>query len=302
MVRRTAGRTGGIADSRSDTIVRWVSNVMITVLAVVCLYPFLNVIAKSFSGTSAVVSGRVNSVWPVDFTVESYKMVLFSDRFLGALQNTVFITVAGTTLNLMLTIFVSYAVTRRDLPGARFIMILYIVTMIFGGGLIPTYLVVVDAGLRNSLWALIIPTLVTPYNLVLMRNYMFGLPYEIEESAVIDGASHFRALFQIIVPLSLPSIATIALFCAVTYWNSYFNALIYIDDRSRAVLQIYLRELMMNVQDAERNNLLDRVADALSNDSIRGAAVLASTLPILCVYPFLQKYYVQGVTLGAVKG
>jgi putative aldouronate transport system permease protein len=180
-------------------------------------------------------------------------------------------------------------------------MFLYIFSMLFSGGMIPTYLVVIGAGLRNSLWSLIIPTIVGPFNLVLMRSFFATIPDSLEESAMIDGADPLRVLFRIIIPLAMPSIATITLFCAVKYWNSYFYAMIYIDSRSLATLQIYLRELLMNLEDAERSGFMDDLVGSLANDSLRGAAVFASTLPIIIVYPIVQKYFVKGITLGAVK-
>ena len=292
----------GIHETIQDKIVRWISIFMITILAVACLYPYLNVIAKSFSSGDAVLSGKVNSIFPVDFNIVSYKMLLLqTNRFFNALWNTVFITVVGTMLNLVLTTFIAFAVSRSDLPGGKLIMLLYIITMFFGGGLIPTYLIVIGAGLRNSLWALIIPGLVSAFNVVLMRNYFATIPPSLEESAMIDGANHFTVLFKIIVPLAKASIASIALFCAVGYWNSYFGALMYIDDRNKQVLQIYLRDMLISIQDAERSGILDEFMKSMPNESMRGAAVFASTIPIIILYPFLQRYFVKGVTLGAVK-
>jgi putative aldouronate transport system permease protein len=294
-------KTWKIAETREDAVIRWISYFMITLLAVVCLYPYLNIIAKSFSSAEAVNRGKVNGVWPVDFTTEAYGMVFNSNRFTGSFMNTVFVTITGTFLNISLTTFVAFAVTRKNLSGKKIIMFLYIFSMLFSGGMIPTYLVVVGAGLRNSLWSLILPGLVSPFNLVLMRSFFVTIPSSLEESAMIDGADPIRVLFKIIIPLAMPSIATITLFCAVGYWNTYFNAMLYIDSRSLATLQIYLRELMMNLADAERSGIIDDLADALASDSLRGAAVFASTLPIIAVYPFLQKYFVKGITLGAVK-
>ena len=291
-----------VSDGFSDKTILWVSNIVITILAVLCVYPYLNVIAKSFSSPLPVISGEVIGIWPIGFTTQSYQLMFLSSRFVRSFGNTVFVTAIGTLFNLLMTIMVAYGVTRNNLPGRKLVMILYIITMVFTGGLIPTYLIVVGAGLRNTLWALIIPTLVSPFNLVLMRNFMNGIPGAISESATIDGANHFTMLFRIIIPLSLPSIATIALFLAVSYWNSYFQALIYIDDRTVQTLQLYLHDIMMNIQDAERNGILDETTRDLSNDSLRGAAIFCSTIPIICVYPFLQKYYVKGVRLGAVKG
>jgi putative aldouronate transport system permease protein len=294
-------KKNGIAETTEDIIVRWFSNIMITILAVICLYPYVNIIAKSFSSSGMVNRGLVNGIFPKEFTLESYKLVLNSNRFVNAFFVSVYVTFFGTLTNTVLTVFMAFVVSRKKLPGSRFIMFLYIFSMLFHGGLIPTYLVVVGAGLRNSLWALIIPGLVSPFNLILMRTYFNTIPPSLEESALIDGASHFTVLFRIIIPLALPSIATITLFCAVAYWNTYFSAMIYIDSRNLATLQIYLRELMMNMQDAERSGFIDMLMQEVSNDSLRGAAVFASTLPIILVYPFLQKYFVKGMTLGAVK-
>jgi putative aldouronate transport system permease protein len=290
-----------VGETAQDRWVRWVSLFMITLLAAACLYPYLNVVAKSLSSADAVNTGKVTGILPVGFTAAAYDIVFKSYRFMGALKNTVFVTVVGTVLNVTLTIFVSFAVSRRELPGRKLIMLLYVITMLFSGGLIPTYIVVIRAGLRNSLWSLIIPTLVSTFNVVLMRNFFATIPYSLEESAMMDGAGHFTVLFRIIVPLSMPSIASITLFCAVGYWNSYFNALMYIDDRGKDTLQIYLRDLLMTLQDAERSGIVDELIQSMPNEAMRGAAVFASTLPIICVYPFLQRYFVKGMTLGAVK-
>ena len=290
-----------ISETAEDLIIRWFSNIMITLLAVVCLYPYINVIAKSFSSSEMVNRGLVTGIIPKEFSLESYKLVLNSSRFVNAFMVSVYVTVFGTLTNTVLTIFMAFAVSRKNLPGGKIIMFLFIFSMLFSGGLIPTYLVVVGAGLRNNLWALIIPGLVSPFNLILMRTYFSTIPSSLEESALIDGADHITVLFRIIIPLTLASTATITLFNAVGYWNTYFNAMIYIDSRNLATLQIYLRELMMSMRDAERSGFIDSLMFEVANESLRGAAVLASTLPIILVYPFLQKYFVKGMTLGAVK-
>ena len=241
-------------------------------------------------------------VWAIDFTLSSYAYVLHSARFTRAIGFTALITVVGTVLNLALTVFVAYAVSRRDMPGSRVIMLGYLITMLFGGGMIPTYLAVSQAGLIDSMWALILPNLVSAYNVVLMRNYIDGLPEALLESAMIDGASQMRTLFSIVLPLMLPSLATIGLFCAVGYWNTFFNALLYINRRDLATLQIYLREVLVNTQSAEMNAGMDELYEGMQTECVQGACVVASSLPIILVYPFLQKYYVKGMTLGAVKG
>ncbi|GHT55550.1 ABC transporter permease [Spirochaetia bacterium] len=295
------GRRKKIAEDAEDVIVKLVSYVFITLLGLVCLYPYLNVVAKSFSSSDVVNRGLVNGIFPKDFSTESYGMVFNSSRFVNAFMVTVYVTLAGTFVNTLLTIFTAFTVSRKNLPGSRLIMFLFIFSMLFSGGMIPTFLVVVGAGLRNNLWSLIIPGLVSPFNLILMRSFFDTIPASLEESALMDGADPFKVLFRIIIPLSMPSIATIVLFNAVGYWNTYFNAMIYIDKRDLATLQIYLRELMLSLRDVERSGAIDDLIGLIANDSLRGAAVFASTLPIIIVYPFLQKYFVKGMILGAVK-
>lgn len=276
--------------------------VFITLLGVVCLYPFLNVVAKSFSSDEAVYAGKVLGIWPVGFSFNSYQYILNSQRYLVTMKNTVFVTLIGTALSLLFTVFVSFAVSRRDMPGSKIIMFAYIFTMMFSGGMIPTYLAVSKIGLLDSHWSLILPGLVSAYNVILMRNYIQGLPEELEDSASIDGASQFQLMWKIILPLTLPSLATIGLFCCVGYWNTYFNAVIYINSRDKAMLQIYLREVLISTQSANLDAGMDELANMASSESVQGACVVATALPIILVYPWLQKYYVKGMTLGAVKG
>lgn len=297
-----ARKKRGPRERLGDRVFYGVCMVLITLMGVACLYPYLNLVAKSLSGTMAVSSGRVLGIWPIDFTLSSYAYVLNSARFTRAIGFTALITVVGTLINLTLTVCVAYAVSRPDMPGSRIIMLGYLITMLFGGGMIPTYLAVSQAGLIDSMWALILPGLVSAYNVVLMRNYIDGLPEALLESAMIDGASQMRTLVSIVLPLMLPSLATIGLFCAVGYWNTFFNALLYINSRDMATLQIYLREVLVNTQSAEMNAGMDELYEGMQTESVQGACVVASSLPIILVYPFLQKYYVKGMTLGAVKG
>ena len=291
-----------LQEAPGDRIFLWICYIFITLLGLACLYPFMNVVAKSLSADEFVYAGKVQGIWPLGINAKAYQYILKSPRYLITLKNTVFITVVGTALNLLLTVFIAYAVSRKDMPGRKIIMFAYIFTMMFSGGLIPTYLAVSQIDLLNSLWALILPGLVSSYNLILMRNYMQGLPEELEDSASIDGASQFQIMTRIILPLTLPSLATIGLFLAVSYWNTYFNALIYINSRDKATLQIYLREMLISTQTAGLDAGLDELAEMASSEGVQGACVVATALPIILVYPFLQKYYVKGMTLGAVKG
>ncbi|MCQ6562332.1 carbohydrate ABC transporter permease [Paenibacillus mendelii] len=284
--------------TRGEAIFEIVNYILLSIVIVACLLPLLNIAAKSFSSEAYVLAGEI-FIWPKGFSVQAYEIVLGSRRFWTSFGNTVFITVVGTALNTMLTIFAGYALSRKRLRGQSVIMFLFIFSMLFSGGIIPTYLIVKEIGLLNSLWALIIPGLVAPFNMIIMRLYFYNIPDSMEESAKIDGASHFRILFSIMIPLAMPSIATISLFYAVEYWNNYFDALIYLNKHSLFPLQVYLREIILNASSADVNNI-----DLMMNtaqESVRGATVVAATLPILVVYPFLQKHFVKGAMLGAVK-
>lgn len=287
-----------IIQSRGDKIFRFINYIILSLIGVICLFPFLNVLAKSLSSEGFVVSGQV-WLWPRGFNVKAYKYILTNNSFWRSMKNSLYVTVAGTTLNTMLTLFVAYAVSRKHLVGRGGILFLYIFTMMFSGGMIPTYLVVKQFHLLNKLEALFIPGLVSAFNLTLMRNYFATIPDSLEESARIDGASNLRILFRIMIPLALPSIATISLFVMVGYWNDYLNPLIYITSTSKRTLQVFLRGVVNAAKDVNMNDF-DALTE-LSLETIRGATVFAATLPILLVYPFLQRYFVAGATVGAVK-
>jgi putative aldouronate transport system permease protein len=280
-----------------DLLFDSVNYLALIVVVVLCLFPYLNVVAKSLSRDVAVLAGDV-FLWPVDMSLNAYRVVLGSNRFMQSLLVSVGVAAVGTVINVCLTVVIAYIVSRNGIKGGQFISFLYIFTMLFSGGLIPTYLVVRNAGLVDSLWALIIPGLVAPFNMIILRNYFHAIPDSLEESAKIDGAGNIRILLSIMVPLALPSIATIALFYAVGYWNSYFDALIYINTRSFFPLQVYLRDIIMAADPKSMN--IDSLMN-VAQESVQGATVVASTVPILCVYPFLQRYFVKGVMLGAVK-
>lgn len=285
-----------------DKVYGFICMACLTLLAIACLYPVLNVVAKAFSHKDAVATGLVNGIWPVNPTLDSFAFVLNSSRFITALKNTLFVTVASTSLQLLLTLVMAFALSRGDFPGGKFIMLAYIFTMMFNGGLIPTYLAIQQIGLYDSFWAIITPSLVNTYYLVLMRNFIAGLPQELEEAAEIDGASQLRFLISIVAPLSVPSLATILLFCAVDAWNCYYSAIIYLTSRDKVMLQVYLREILMSIKTTEMSTLGDSALLGLPAECIQCACVVASALPIVIVYPFLQRYYVKGMTLGAVKG
>lgn len=274
---------------------------LITLLAFVCLYPFLNVIAYSLSGYNAVLSGRVN-FYPIDFNLEAYKQILGKTQIWNSMRTTVLVTVVGTALSLVLTTCAAYALSRQDLPGRTFLTGMILFTMYFGGGMIPTFLVVKGVGLFDTLGSLFIPQSVNVFNFIVMRTFFRNLPESLEEAARIDGASYVQVLIKIVLPLSLPIIATMGLFYAVGYWNTYFDALLYIQDPDKYTLQLRLRSLLFGEELNNSNANLEGMGTQVMTQSLKMATVAVSTIPILVVYPWLQKYFVKGVMIGSVKG
>ncbi|GFH95019.1 inner membrane ABC transporter permease protein YcjP [Lachnospiraceae bacterium] len=278
-----------------------VNYILLLVLAFVCLYPFLNVIAYSLSGYNAVLSGKV-TFYPIDFTLSAYQQILGKTQIWNSMRTTVLVTLMGTGLSLILTVFASYALSRNDLPGRKFLTGMILFTMYFGGGMIPTFLVVKGVGLYDTLGALFIPQAVNVFNFIVMRTFFRNLPESLEEAARIDGASYMQVLVKIVLPLSLPIIATIGLFYAVGYWNTYFDALLYIQDPNKYTLQLRLRSLLFGEELNNSGVNLEGLGTQVMTQSLKMATVAVSTIPILIVYPWLQKYFVKGVMVGSVKG
>lgn len=283
------------------TVGQVINYALITILAFVCLYPFLNVIAYSLSGYNAVLSGRVN-FYPIDFSLEAYKQILGKTQIWNSMRTTVFVTVVGTALSLVLTTCAAYALSRQDLPGRTFLTGMILFTMYFGGGMIPTFLVVKGVGLYDTLGSLFIPQSVNVFNFIVMRTFFRNLPESLEEAARIDGASYVQVLIKIVLPLSLPIIATIGLFYAVGYWNTYFDALLYIQNPDKYTLQLRLRSLLFGEELNNSSANLEGMGTQVMTQSLKMATVAVSTIPILVVYPWLQKYFVKGVMIGSVKG
>lgn len=277
-----------------------INYLILAIITFCCLYPFLNVISYSLSGYNAVLRGEVTFL-PINFTLDAYKDILKRAQIWLSMRTTVLVTLLGTALSLTLTICAAYALSRDCLPGRKFFTGLILFTMYFGGGLIPTFLVVKQVGLYDSLGALFIPQSVNVFNFIVMRTFFRELPKELEEAARIDGASDIQALIKIILPLSLPIIATIGLFYAVGYWNSYFDALLYIQNPDKYTLQLRLRSLLFGTELNNSANI-EGMGTRVMTQSLKMATVAVSTLPILVVYPWLQKYFVKGVMVGSVKG
>ena len=291
--------------SRGDVIFEVVNCFFLLLISVIILYPLIYVLSASFSDPMSVTSGKM-ILWPVDVTLDNYAQVFKNRNIVLGFRNSLIIMICGTSLNLVLTILAAYPLSRRDLWGSGVLMKLITSTMFFSGALIPSYLLVSKTlGLMNNWLALILPGAISVYNMIIMRTYfMTSVPYELQESAEIDGCSQFGTLLRIILPLSGPVIAVIGLYYAVGHWNSYFNALLYINNEAMAPLQLYLRKVLtLN----SSQNILEMGADeaarqAMRAETIKYSVIVVSSIPMLIIYPFVQKFFVKGVMIGAIKG
>ncbi|MEK4516036.1 carbohydrate ABC transporter permease [Paenibacillus sp. FSL H8-0122] len=272
---------------------------ILILLSLLCLLPFLYVVAVSVTPESEVLRRGIVII-PETFTFLAYKEVFISHGIGQAYKITLFRTIVGTLLNVFFTVIAAYPLSKKYLPGRSPFLLFIVFTMMFGGGLIPTYLLVRSLGLLNSPWVLIIPQLISAFNLVIIKGFFEQLPAEIEESARVDGASELQSLWRIILPLSLPVLSTISLFYAVGHWNSYFDAIVYINDSSLMPLQVILRNILLNVATQSADSLAN--SGTVSTFAVQMAAVVVTTVPILIVYPFMQKHFTKGVLLGSVKG
>lgn len=299
------GHTGRrVKLSMQDKIYYGFTYGVITVLTLIVLYPLIYILSSSFSSASAVSQGRV-VLWPVDFSVEGYRRVFAYSRVWQGYCNTIIYTLAGTAINVVITMTCAYPLARRGLPHKGFFTFLFTFTMMFGGGLIPTYLQVKALGMVNTVWALLIPGAMSVYQMIIARTFITNtIPDELLESAKVDGCSDFCFFFRFVLPLSKAVLAVIALQYAVGHWNNYFDAMIYLQNRDLYPLQIFLREILIMSQ-FDANDLIDAessVAMAGMADLMKYALIVVSTAPILCIYPLLQKYFVKGVMIGSLKG
>lgn len=293
---------------RIDGVINALKYVVLVLLSLTTLLPFVNLVAKSFSGEAAVTAGRV-TFWPIDPTLRTYQYVINGNTFFDAFKVSVIITLLGSLAAVIVTAMSAYPLSRVNFRGRKGFLGLWVFIMLFSGGMIPNYMLYRSLGLMDTLTCLVLPGLVSVYNMLLIKNYFETLPDSLEEAARIDGANNMRVLFQIILPISLPMLATITLFYAVGYWNDYFTARMYISSIEKRPLQLYLYDLINNAlqimnEGADGNTgalSADDVMD-LTPESVRAAAITLSTVPILLVYPQLQKYFVSGIVVGSVKG
>jgi putative aldouronate transport system permease protein len=296
-------RPSAVSLSRDDWIFDAVIYAISAVIIVIVLYPLLFVVSASFSDPTKVLAGEV-WLWPKGFNVEAYTSILHETKIWTGYRNTIFYAVFGTFINLAMTILAAYPLSRPDLPGRNAIMLVITLTMFFSGGLIPTYLLVKNLGMVDTIWALMIPNAIATYNLIVMRTYFqSSIPWELQEAAQIDGCSSTRLLLNVILPLSKPIIAVMALFYAVGHWNSFFNALIYIRNEALYPLQLVLREILLISQSSDAVDASVGIEKKiLLAESIKYAVILVSSVPVLVMYPFVQKHFVKGMLIGSIKG
>ncbi|GGO01491.1 carbohydrate ABC transporter permease [Saccharibacillus kuerlensis] len=291
-------------ETRSDRIASGVIYVLLGVVTLIVLYPLYFVAIASFSAPEAVLRGEV-WLWPRDITFAGYERLFANRELVRGFLNTLLYTGAGTALNLILTIAAAYPLSRRDFKGRNIFSFMLVFTLFFSGGLIPTYLLIKDLNLLNTFWVMVLPTAVSVWNVLILRTFFqTSIPYELQEASFIDGCSNTRTLLRIVLPLSLPVLAVMVLFYAVGHWNSYFNALIYLSDREQYPMQLFLREILIQGQMQEMVDITDDslARSLMEAESIKYAAVIVANLPMLMLYPFLQKYFTKGVMIGAVKG
>ncbi|WP_135553685.1 carbohydrate ABC transporter permease [Paenibacillus cymbidii] len=278
------------------------NTIFMLALIAVTLYPFLYIAFASVSDALELMKHRGLLLSPLGFSLDAYKTVFANSRILTGYQNTIFYVAVGSVFNLFMTSLGAYVLSRRNLLLKNQLMIMITITMFFSGGLIPMYLLIRDLGLYNTRWALIVPGAISTWNLIVMKTSFQAVPHSLEESAKIDGAHDFTILFRIIIPLSLPVMAVMLLFYAVGHWNAYFAALVYLTDADKFPLQLILRELLLT------NNMMQEMLTGVDSteryqvaQTIKYATVMVATLPILLLYPFLQKYFVKGVMIGSLK-
>ena len=284
--------------SRKERIFLLINNILLAILGFITLAPFLHVLAKSLSNEADVSAGLV-TFWPKGLNLKMYKVVLGSEEFVRSFGISVFITITGTILSVLIVSFAAYPLSKKYFKGRKCMSFVFVFTMLFSAGMIPSFLLIKNLGLIDKIWVLIVPGLFSTFNMILMRNYFYTIPPSLEESAKMDGSPNVDIFFKIYLPLSMPALATIAVYTAVGYWNSYMSALMYINNKTLYPLQMYLRQMVIDT-DAGLVNLNPELIN-LNPEALRCSIIVSATVPILLIYPFLQKYFVKGVVLGAVK-
>ncbi|MDR3148027.1 MAG: carbohydrate ABC transporter permease [Treponema sp.] len=281
-------------------------NAALFVVLIVTLYPVVFIVSASFSDVQAVTQGRV-WLWPVDFSIEGYKAVFRSQEIPRGFINSVYITCMGTVINVVLTLMLAYPLSRRDLYGRNLVTALIAFTMLFSGGMIPSFLLVRNLGMYNTFWAVIIPGAVSVYNAIIARTFFqTNIPPDLLEAAVLDGCSDLRFLARVVLPLSAPIIAVLVMFYAVGHWNNYFSAMIYLKDPAKKTFQVVLRDILIMNRDVELNNMV-KDANTLSRQQglvtlLKYSLIVIGSAPMMLLYPFIQKHFIKGIMVGSIKG
>ncbi|MZQ80554.1 ABC transporter permease subunit [Paenibacillus sp. 5J-6] len=285
----------------SDKIIDSCIILLVTVASFVCLVPILHLIAVSLSSNAAILSNKV-TVFPVEWSTLAYESVFKDAKMVSSLFFTIVLVAVFTVVCMIMTICAAYPLTKKKLKGRDFFLILIVFTMFFSGGLIPEYLLVKSLKLTNTLWALVLPGMINAFYLIILKSFFSSIPEELEESARIDGSSHFGTLFRIVLPLSLPVLATLSLFYAVGRWNGFMDALFYITNQDLYPIQLKLYQLVISNQMSDATATEGMSAMAPIPESLKAASIMFATIPILLVYPWLQRYFISGIMVGAVKG
>jgi putative aldouronate transport system permease protein len=287
-------------NDRGEKAISLVSYIIMGIAGLLALAPCMHVLSKAFSSASMVTSGQV-TFFPRQPQMETVSFILTETMFLESLMNTLIVTVGGTILSMLVTVTTAYPLSKPKLKGRKLFLILYIFSMLFYGGMVPAYMVIKTLGLMDTYAALILPFIIIQFNMLIVKNYMEGLPESIEESAKIDGARHFRILFSIICPMSVPVIATVSLLYAVNYWNNYLHAMLYTSSPGKKTLQLFIYDTIYSAE-TMIEKLMTSEATNVSVEGIRSATVVLSIIPIVLMYPGIQRFFVQGITIGSVKG
>ncbi|CAN7263283.1 carbohydrate ABC transporter permease [Paenibacillus sp. LjRoot153] len=287
--------------SNGDKIFYFTNYIVLALIACSSLFPLLHLIALSISSSSAIETGKVN-LWPIGFTWDTFNVLIKGTPIIRSFSNSAVITFVGITLSMLTTIMAAYPLSRPNFYARRFFTLSMIFTMIFTGGIIPTFLVIQSLGLVNSYWALWLPGLVSTYNMLLLRTYFENIPSEIDDAARMDGCSEVRLLLQVVLPISMPVLATLTLFYGVAYWNIFFSMLIYINDTDKHNLTVLVQQMIQNQSVLQQTLVQPDDQVHVVEEGIKAAGVIVLITPMLVVYPFLQKYFVKGVMLGSVKG
>lgn len=287
--------------SKGERLFNVFNMVVLAMVGMLCLYPLLYTLSISLS-TAAEAERAGFHVFPREISLASYRMVLTNPSILRGFLNTLLRTVLGTTISVLCCCIAAYPLARKEMPHRSLIIFLIVFTMMFGGGMVPIYLLIRKLGLINTIWALVIPPALSAFNIIVIKNFFQTIPESLAESARMDGAGEWRVLFQIYMPLSKPVMATVALWSAVLHWNTWFDAMLYITDDRRQVLQIFLQRIVVesSTQFMELG-ITDTSVLAFTSETIKAATIIVTIFPIICVYPFLQKYFVKGILLGGVK-